>query len=359
MATIWIRRRHDPEHAEMKVVVGKDGHVSDVLEKASSMLVFEGGMGRAAGGLQAMVDGRVVSNKEPAINFENRSLVIGERGSTQSMHSAPHQLQIQQTPSEPSHSGPLGMAPQHTCARCHQPILGLKVVLTLPGRSSPVDLHPDCELEYERQNAISCNYCGDLILDRLTTLTGDFGTINLHPQCVDSYKKTPSQDFPPGRRAHLHPSSFQMVQGPGSTYNEYPPISTSTGFSCAHCKGVIEGTKVSLKLPGFQHKADLHPQCEFQYSNAHALKCDFCRQPMLDGITVLTGDFDHNKSTCQLHPSCVAGFKQGQTGHAPWAAPTPVQQAQYVPSATQWRPVEGTMPVHGAGSSVRWATTSG
>eukprot|EP01059_Diplonema_ambulator_P002788 TRINITY_DN12424_c0_g1_i1.p1 TRINITY_DN12424_c0_g1~~TRINITY_DN12424_c0_g1_i1.p1 ORF type:complete len:350 (+),score=32.23 TRINITY_DN12424_c0_g1_i1:50-1099(+) len=349
MVTIWVRRRQDPEHAEIKVTVGRDGHVSDVLEKASGLLVFEGGQQRVAGGLCAVVDGRVLSNKEPAAAWDGRSMVVQERGTAGGYTGTvvPH-ISEQQHHVIP-HTGISGVAQQHTCAKCHMPILGLKVVLTLPGRSSAVDLHPDCELEYERQNALSCNYCGDLILDRLTTLTGDFGTINLHPQCVDPYKKAPN-DFPL-RGSYVpsapNPASFQPLQG-------YSMGGGAGGFTCSYCKNVIEGTKVSLKLPGFQHKADLHPQCEYQYSVNHALKCDYCHQPMLDGITVLTGDFDSR--SVQLHPACVPTFKQSHTGHAPWTAPNAAQQAQYAPSAVQWRPVEGSAPMHG---SVRWATSSG
>ncbi|KAJ9471997.1 hypothetical protein DIPPA_10378 [Diplonema papillatum] len=362
MSTVWIRRAQDPEHAEIKVSVANDGHVSDVLQKAAGMLVFSG-EGRFAGGLQASIEGRVLSNKEHISPYEGRSLIISERAQysagTPADRSFPNAMNNPgslASSRSPKASYGMPLTSNHVCAKCSQPVLGLKVVLTLPGSNAPVDLHPDCEMEYERSHALQCNFCSDLILDRLTTLTGDFGTINLHPQCVDQYKRAPPEqqrvsardptrnygDPAPwntqGSAAGWSPQRKEIGVAGGSAVGGRPSQAGAGGeYTCAQCGSQIEGTKVSLKLPGFNYKADLHPQCEYQYAVNHALRCDFCQQPMLDGITVLTGLFGNAKSR-QLHPACVSPFKQQQNGHG--AAPVPWNDS-YVPSNTQWKPVQG------------------
>ena len=173
ITNIWVRKESDPEHAEIKIQVPRDGHISDVLVQASSVLSFGG---RAAGSLQAIADGRIISNKENVSQWDGKLIVISERDShTHSSYipvaqNTSYSATPQITNRSPQRGGSPGGGGQHTCARCHQPITGFKVVLTLPGSPTAVDLHPDCEADYERQNALACNYCKDLILDRLTTV---------------------------------------------------------------------------------------------------------------------------------------------------------------------------------------------
>ena len=403
MVTIWVRKRGDAENSEIKLLLDHHGHVSDVLTKSAEVLWFAGHR-MQAGGLQAETpDGRLLSNREPISRFDGGTLVVAERTDAVSSayNSAATPLQQQhsqrhhpsagggsypQQHSHPrsgynafpsAHSGPAAVAadghssqafvsvdsrspggtpaqapvqpaPRHTCAGCGMPILGLKVVLTLPGSPSAVDLHPECEVEFERAHALSCTYCADLILDRLTTLTGDFGTINLHPQCVEPYKRSDGPGVGVGRSGatgqepHHHgmPGQLTTVGGGG-------------GYHCAQCKGGIEGTKVALKLPGFSHKVDLHPQCEYTYAVNTALRCDHCQQPMLDGITVLTGNFGKGQNSKQLHPSCVTSFKQSHSGHGndtgSW---TP---HSYTPASTQWKPIVGATSATPVGAGVRFA----
>ena len=383
MATIWVRKRGDAEHSEIKLTLDRFGHISDVLTQSAEVLWF-GGQKVSAGALQAETpEGRPLSNKEPVGAHDGRSLIVSERNPSQ-YSSSPH-LTHQVPPHARSNSGqghyhseastfktigdagrneqiPTG---KHVCAGCGKQILGLKVVLTLPGSPTSVDLHPECEVQFERANALSCTYCADLILDRLTTLTGDFGTINLHPQCVDPYKRTagPGVGIVPagsvaiasgggfstvnGQSSHIHSGQFSAIGGSGGVQNIAPGVHT-----CSLCRNGIEGTKVSLKLPGFNHKVDLHPQCEYTYAVNNALRCDHCTQPMLDGITVLTGNFGEARSK-QLHPSCVTAFKQAQSGHGK-SAINWHQETPYMPANTQWKPIAGA-PAASYGGGVRWA----
>eukprot|EP00755_Sulcionema_specki_P007616 Sspe_Gene.38738::Locus_18688_Transcript_1_1_Confidence_1.000_Length_1535::g.38738::m.38738 len=395
MLSLWIKRKHDPEHSEMKVTVPRDGHIADVLQRAAGTLDF--GTAIRAGALQASFDGRVLSNKEPAMGWEGRTLTISTRDGAGLVDdpytfppSPPRGAYPSTSISAPRHAPPpqprstLLQSPvtgyaQHTCAKCHQPIMGLKVVLTLPGSSHPVDLHPDCEHDYEKEHALVCGYCHDFILDRLTTLSSDMGTAYLHPQCIDSYKRLPPDQQLRGMRKG--PPPFSLNEAPHAPHQAPPPSTrpafqswggqaggtqqptypsavqeyhVSSGFTCVYCRMPVEGTKVSLKLPGFSHKVDLHPQCEQAYSMSHALRCDKCGQPMLDGITVLTGDFGDGTKSKQLHPSCVESFKRAQGGHQvgpPWTHP------QTTGASTQWMPVEGETPAS-YGGGVRWGAAN-
>ena len=148
---------------------------------------------------------------------------------------------------------------------------------------------------------------------------------------------------------HLNRNQVQFpnIAG-GSPFQYKDPMISEGSYFCGQCNQEIAGTKVSLKLPGLNKKTDLHPQCEYQYAITHALKCDECRQPMLDGITVLTGFVAGNTTTKQLHPACVARFKETQSGHvqSSW-------NSNYQPSNIQWKPTEGTPPGN-FGGGTRW-----
>eukprot|EP01063_Lacrimia_lanifica_P012473 TRINITY_DN19132_c0_g1_i1.p1 TRINITY_DN19132_c0_g1~~TRINITY_DN19132_c0_g1_i1.p1 ORF type:complete len:450 (+),score=113.08 TRINITY_DN19132_c0_g1_i1:71-1351(+) len=395
MATVWVRRRHEPPQAEVKVSLPPGAHVSDVLGAALSVLVFTE---RAqVGGVAAWsVDGRLVSNRDEAAAYHNKTLVVDLReaaprgGGEQVVGHPPAASSMVAVSSAAPPPPPGGVGGSHVCAHCGKPIVGLKVVLTLPGSTQAADLHPECEAAYEKANALPCAFCGDLVLDRLTTLTGDFGTINLHPQCVDLYKRTtllnPLSGDPqqPSSAAHASiaereapvPPAAHSLPGPPGGYvpppaaaaahtgpGGYvpPPAATSSPaaagplvpappapshaaqYICAQCGEPIEGTKISLKLPGFNHKVDLHPHCEHVYSMTHALRCDYCSEPMMDGITVLTGSFADSTTTKQLHPNCVAAFKKNGMG-CPGQRPPSGWNAPFAVPNTQWQPLAGATP---------------
>eukprot|EP01059_Diplonema_ambulator_P025396 TRINITY_DN42431_c0_g1_i1.p1 TRINITY_DN42431_c0_g1~~TRINITY_DN42431_c0_g1_i1.p1 ORF type:complete len:245 (+),score=6.15 TRINITY_DN42431_c0_g1_i1:78-737(+) len=63
-------------------------------------------------------------------------------------------------------------------------------LVTLPGETRSVKLHPDCAAAWTSTNARRCKHCKNPMSTEMTTLTGPWGNADIHPTCIQEFYKT-------------------------------------------------------------------------------------------------------------------------------------------------------------------------
>ncbi|KAJ9473173.1 hypothetical protein DIPPA_23761 [Diplonema papillatum] len=78
------------------------------------------------------------------------------------------------------------------CEHCLQRFIkghDVPIMLTLPGSTRMVELHPACKDKWARAHGTKCDECAKPMVREITTLTGAFGTAEVHAECAHEYER--------------------------------------------------------------------------------------------------------------------------------------------------------------------------
>ena len=193
-----------------------------------------------------------------------------------------------------------------TCEHCRLPFSAVDnpIKLTLPGATRAAELHPQCKEAWSALNAKKCDHCALAMPQDVTTLTGTFGKAEVHPHCVAAYE---ASLLDPGFIPHSRggPRASPTGSPPAHRAASRSPQSGSGRCEQCRCAFTEYDEAILLTLPGAARAAELHAHCKTSWCRAHAKKCEFCREAMIQDITTLSGRW----GTAELHPECVKGFE--------------------------------------------------